>query len=77
MLLINRRDAVRAGAGGFIWNSGMKTFEFAFSKRKRLDLINGKTKNTLTLLGANMLGDKKQIPKLADQSFSKQWTTKK
>ena len=77
MLLINRRDAVRAGTGGFIWNSGMKAFEFAFSKRKRLDLINGKTKNTLTLLGANMLGDKKQIPKLADQSFSKQWTTKK
>ena len=77
MLLINRRDAVRAGAGGFIWNSGMKAFEFAFSKRKRLDLFNGKTKNTLSLLGANMLGDKKKMPNLADQSFSKQWTTKK
>jgi len=77
MLLINRRDAVRAGAGGFIWNSGMKAFEFALSKRKRLDLVNGKTKNTFTLVGANMLGDKKQLPKLADQSFSKQWTTKK
>ena len=77
MLLINRRDTVRAGAGGFIWNSGMKAFEFAFSKRKRLDLVNGKTKNTFTLLGADMLGDKKKIPKLADQSFSKQWTTKK
>jgi len=77
MLLINRRGAVRAGAGGFIWNSGMKAFEFAFSKRKRLDLFNGKTKNTLSLLGANMLGDKKKMPNLADQSFSKQWTTKK
>jgi L-lactate dehydrogenase complex protein LldF len=77
MLLINRRDAVRAGAGGFIWNSGMKGFEFAFSKRSRLDLMGGKTKNTFALLGANALGDKKQIPKLADQSFSKQWTTKK
>ena len=77
MLLVNRRDAVRAGAGGFIWNSGMKGFEFAFSKRSRLDLMGGKTKNTFALLGANALGDKKQIPKLADQSFSKQWTTKK
>ena len=77
MLLINRRDAVRAGAGGFIWNSGMKAFEFALSRRNRLDLVNGKTKNTFALLGANALGEKKQIPKLADQSFSKQWTTKK
>lgn len=77
MLLINRRDAVRAGAGGFIWNSGMKAFEFALSKRNRLDLVSGKTKNTFALLGANALGEKKQIPKLADQSFSKQWTTKK
>ncbi|HAQ19134.1 MAG TPA: [Fe-S]-binding protein [Prolixibacteraceae bacterium] len=77
MLLINRRDAVRAGAGGFIWNSGMKGYEFAFSKRSRLDLLGGKTKNTLAVLGANALGEKKQIPKLTDQSFSKQWTIKK
>jgi L-lactate dehydrogenase complex protein LldF len=77
MLLINRRDAVRAGAGGFIWNSGMKGFEFAFSKRSRLDLVGGKTKNAFALLGAGALGEKKQIPKLADQSFSEQWTNKK
>jgi len=77
MLLINRRDAVRAGAGGFIWNSGMKGYEFAFSKRSRLDFMGGKTKNTFALLGSNALGEKKQIPKLADQSFSKQWTNKK
>jgi len=77
MLLINRRDAVRAGAGGFTWNSGMKAFEFALSKRSRLDLLSGKMKNTFAQLGANALGDRKQLPKLADQSFSKQWTTKK
>src|SRR5665648_355704 len=69
MLLINRRDAVRAGAGGFIWNQGMKAYEFAFSKRSRLDLPGGKTKNTFALLGANALGEKKQLPKLADPSF--------
>jgi L-lactate dehydrogenase complex protein LldF len=77
MLLINRRDAVRAGAGGFVWNMGMKGFEFAFSKRSRLDLAGGKTKNALTLLNSSALGEKKQLPKLADESFSKQWTTKK
>ena len=77
MLLINRRDAVRAGAGGFIWNRGMKAYEFALSKRSRLDFTGGKTKNAFALLGANALGEKKQMPKLADQSFSKQWTSKK
>jgi len=77
MLLINRRDAVRAGAGGFSWNQGMKVYEYTLSNRKRLDLLGGKTKNTFALLGANILGDKKQLPKLADQSFSKQWTNKK
>jgi L-lactate dehydrogenase complex protein LldF len=76
MLLINRRDAVRAGSGGFIWNSGMKGYEFAFSKRSRIDWVGGKTKNTIALLGTNALGKNKQIPKLADQSFSKQWTNK-
>lgn len=77
MLLINRRDAVRAGAGGFLWNNGMKAYEFTFQKRSRLDLLGGKTKNAFTLLGANALGVNKQLPKLADQSFSKQWTNKK
>lgn len=77
LLLINRRDAVRAGTGGFIWNQGMKAFEFAFSKRSRLDLLGGKTKNALAGLNSNALGEKKQIPNLANQSFSKQWNTKK
>lgn len=77
MLLINRRDAVRKGAGGFLWNKGMKGYEFAFSKRSRLDLLGGKTKNKLAHLNANALGEMKQIPNLADQSFSKQWKTKK
>lgn len=77
MLLVNRRKAVESGSGGIVWNSGMKAFEYAFSKRSRLDFVGGKTKNTFALLGANALGAKKQIPKLADQSFSKQWKTKK
>lgn len=77
MLLINRRDAVKAGAGGFMWNQGMKAYAYAFSKRSRLDLLGGKTKNMFALLGANAMGEKKQIPPMAEKSFSKQWTTKK
>jgi L-lactate dehydrogenase complex protein LldF len=77
MLLINRRDAVRAGAGGWIWNSGMKTYEFAFSKRSRLDLAGGLSKNRIASLAANAMGKKKQLPIMASQSFSKQWTNKK
>lgn len=77
MLLVNRRNAVRLGAGGFIWNKGMKAYEYAFSKRSRLDFVGGKTKNAFALFGSNALGKNKQIPKLADQSFSKQWTNKK
>lgn len=77
MLLINRRKSVEEGQGSLIWNAGMKGFEFVFSKRGRLDLVGGKTKNTFTLLGANALGNKKQLPHLASQSFSKQWTNKK
>jgi len=77
MLLINRRDAVREGDGGFLWNQGMKAYEYAFAKRSRLDLVGGKIKNTFAHLSADALGDKKQIPKMADNSFSKQWTNKK
>jgi L-lactate dehydrogenase complex protein LldF len=77
MLLVNRRDAIRAGTGGFVWNQGMKAYAFAFAKRSRLDLFGGKAKNTFASLGANVLGDSKQLPKLADKSFSKQWTNKK
>ena len=77
MLLINRRDGVRAGTGSFSWNQGMKAYEYAFSKRSRLDLVGGKTKNVFSKFAANALGDSKQLPKLADQSFSKQWTNKK
>jgi L-lactate dehydrogenase complex protein LldF len=77
MLLINRRNAVGQGTGGFLWDKGMKGFEYVFSKRSRLDFMGGKTKNALAWFGARSLGEKKQIPKLSNQSFSNQWTNKK
>jgi L-lactate dehydrogenase complex protein LldF len=55
----------------------MKGYEFAFSKRNRLDIVGGISKNRIASLAANAMGMKKQLPKMADQSFSKQWTNKK
>lgn len=76
LLLYNRRDAVEQGNGGFLWNQGMKAYQYAFSKRSRLDLVGGKMKNSLTGLGKNALGDQKQVPHFAEKSFSQQWKAK-
>ncbi len=76
MLLYNRRDAVEQGHSTFAWNAGMKAFKYAFSKRKRLDMLSGKTKNKLAVFGKDGLGKKKEIPRFADKSFSQQWKNK-
>ena len=74
-LLLNRRDAVENG-GDFSWNNGMKAFAYTFSKRKRLDAVGGKMKNTALLLAKNVLGPRKSMPQVAERSFSKQWKSK-
>ena len=76
MLLYNRRDAVEQGYGTMTWNIGMKAYEMAFMKRKRLDAVGGNTKNRMSLLGKNALGDQKELPKFAERSFSQQWKSK-
>lgn len=76
LLLLNRRDAVKQGNGSFVWDTGMKAFEFAFSKRSRLDALGGRMKNRLAGMGKSALGDKKQVPRFADKSFSQQWKEK-
>ncbi|MDX9883359.1 MAG: lactate utilization protein B [Prolixibacteraceae bacterium] len=75
-LLLNRRDAVENG-GDFLWNNGIKAFAYTFSKRKRLDAVDGKMKNAALLLAKNVLGPGKSMPKVAERSFSKQWKSKK
>ena len=75
LLLLNRRDSVENG-GDFIWNNGMKAFAYAFSKRKRLDRLNGKMKNTALSLAKEAFGKQKSIPKFATRSFSKKWKSK-
>ena len=76
LLLYNRRDAIRQNFGVTYWNYGMKAYEYAFNKRSRLDMVSGKVKNALSKLGSNVLGEKKQLPSFASESFSKQWQLK-
>ena len=75
LLLLNRRDSVEQG-GDFIWNNGMKMYEYAFSKRARLDAVNGSLKNAALKFGKNALGKQKSVPRIANRSFSKQWKSK-
>ncbi len=76
LLLHNRKISVDKKQESFLWNTGMKTFEYIFSKRSRLDSFGGKAKNRVLNLSSNVFGDKKSVPPLANQSFCKQWKNK-
>ncbi|WP_321347905.1 LUD domain-containing protein [uncultured Draconibacterium sp.] len=71
LLLLNRKIAVDENHGSFAWNKGMKAYEWAFKKRKNLDRVNGKMKNTLLKANKNVLGKQKKFPAFADHSYSK------
>jgi L-lactate dehydrogenase complex protein LldF len=54
----------------------MKAYEWAFKKRKHLDLANGKVKNNLLKANKKVLGEEKELPPFAKISFSKNWKNK-
>ena len=74
MLLLNRRDAVKEGIvtkkekwGWAIWQKGMLS-------RKLTDFFSGKTKNRfMSLFFRKTWGHLREMPKVADKSFSKMW----
>jgi L-lactate dehydrogenase complex protein LldF len=74
MLLLNRRDAVNEGLvpkkekwGWAIWKKGML-------KRSLTDFFGGKMKNRiLRIFFKNSWGHFKDMPEVAEKSFSKQW----
>jgi L-lactate dehydrogenase complex protein LldF len=74
MLLLNRRDAVNENQvtskerwGWAIWKKGML-------KRKLTDLFGGGMKNfLLKTFFKRTWGHLREMPKVADKSFSKQW----
>ena len=71
LLLLNRKRSVEQNLGESSWNAGMKAFEWAFKKRKNLDFVNGKIKNTMAKANINALGKEKEFPAFAEQSYSK------
>jgi L-lactate dehydrogenase complex protein LldF len=71
LLLLNRKKSVEQKQGESSWNTGMKAYEWAFKKRKNLDFVNGKVKNTMAKVNKNALGTEKEFPAFAHQSFSK------
>ncbi len=77
LLLLNRKTSVETKHSSLGWNMGMKAYEWAFKKRRNLDLVNGSVKNGLLQMQANILGDRKQFPPVAKTSFSKQWKSHK
>ncbi|HET8828144.1 MAG TPA: lactate utilization protein B, partial [Pelobium sp.] len=74
MLLVNRRDSVKANlnttsekVGWYFWKKGML-------KRSYMDAFGGKFKNTLmNQFFKKYWGNKRELPKVADTSFSTQW----
>src|SRR5690606_1904212 len=74
MLLLNRRDAVQQQMTSSIERKGWSFFSWLVGKRKLLDLFGGKFKNAvLRNFFKKSWGEKRELPKLADKSFSKQW----
>ncbi len=77
MLLLNRKKSIEQNHGGAMWNAGMKGYKWAFGKRKKLDMFDGKLKNTMLKLNKNVLGQQKEFPPVARHSFSEIWSTNK
>jgi L-lactate dehydrogenase complex protein LldF len=73
LLLLNRKWSVEQNLGTFTWNAGMKAYEWAFKKRKNLDIVGGSFKNTLVKANKKVLGTQKEFPAFAKNSFSTTW----
>ncbi|MGI4730096.1 MAG: LutB/LldF family L-lactate oxidation iron-sulfur protein [Janthinobacterium lividum] len=77
MLLLNRRDSVKQNLnpikekwGWALWKKGMQS-------RKLTDYLNGKTKNfLLKFLFKHTWGHLREMPEIAQKSFSQQWQEK-
>ncbi len=73
LLLLNRKLSVEQNLGTIAWNSGMKAYEWAFKKRKNLDIVGCAFKNTILKANKDALGNQKEFPEFAKNSFSKTW----
>jgi len=74
MLLLNRRDAVAQGLAPGVERRAWKGFTYAIQRRGLIDFFSGKTKNFfLQNFFKKTWGKHRELPKLAEKSFAKQW----
>ena len=77
LLLYNRKKAVESSSN-FIWDTAMYGYKTIMGSRKALDFVNGGFANSsMELLMHSNWGKHKKMPKVAKQSFSKQYRKKK
>lgn len=74
MLLLNRRDSVNEGLTSTVEKRAWKGFTYAIQRRGLVDFFSGKTKNFfLRNFFKKIWGRRRELPKLAEKSFSTQW----
>lgn len=74
MLLLNRRDAVKEGLSPKAETLGWKGWKRAMLKRSWMDMVGGKMKNLiLKTFFKKSWGKYRDMPEVAEKSFSKQW----
>nr|WP_294896561.1 LutB/LldF family L-lactate oxidation iron-sulfur protein [uncultured Pedobacter sp.] len=74
MLLLNRRDAVKANLNTKTERLGWFLWKQSVLKRSFMDFFGGKFKNALmNRFFKKYWGEKRELPKVADQSFSAHW----
>jgi L-lactate dehydrogenase complex protein LldF len=77
LLLANRDMAIKKGHYTFMEKQSMKLSTTGLKSRKLMNMLSGKTKNTLanTFL-KSAWGQKRELPKFAPKSFNEQWKDK-
>lgn len=75
MLLLNRRDAVKAHENTKVEDIGWKAWNVGMQRRSRMDAVGGKIKNfLLKYLFKRKWGKYRDMPVIAEKSFARQWT---
>lgn len=77
MLLLNRRDAVHKGLSTRSESIGWKGWKRGMMTRKMMDMLSGKWKNIiLKSFFKKSWGTHRELPEVAEKSFSKLWKEK-
>ena len=77
LLLVNRHDAVENGFYTYFDKQSIKISTKVLSSRKKLDFFDGKIKNFgARLFVEKVWGPRRDLPKFAEKSFSRQWKEK-